>query len=541
MPMIFSIRLVMTSRTSRRRWLASLALSGLLMLLGACSDKGDDGLTDGGQPDGGTVDGGPPGDAEAPGDSTEPTADLVLTTREDVEAYTNGERYFLDANNGDDLTGDGSSGNPWRTIAKSQASCPEGSIIVLRSGSYGVFTDDAYTSSRTSWTLYINEEGATPVLNRVSLSGGQGHDLRLIFYGIKIAPEWVDPGPLAPYNRSLSPVGIHEANYIRFYHCELVGTNKYLTSEAAYLSYAENIHFERCHVHKVAEGIVYIYSSHITMYYNYVHEVCACFFKDGWEGSSYITIEGNHAHDAGYSTADQYGEDAAYHGSMIAVNNATTTIRNNVLHDGGGTNGICFYTDGDPVYRDVLIENNLVYNPTATTCVDVEQVAENVVIRNNIFVGKKRNEDLEEYMYNNAIYVGEFASGHDGSGLSIYNNVFVGRAAIVPDTTFADIDYNIAYHGDDIETLHSIVALSIPDPGFFESGFFNGPLDLEYESTPDQILDLTFAGNSPGINFGDPENQPLDSLGHLHPSGFLIPSGPARDDSHHSAGCYEVD
>jgi hypothetical protein len=466
---------------------------------------------------------------------------IVPADRATIMAFGTGTIYYLDAVDGDDDTGDGSSGSPWKTLAKSQASCPEGSIVMLRSGSYGIFKDNAYTSSRNAWTVYINEVGETPEFTNVSCMADNGYNLRLIFYGIKIAPAWVDPGSSAPYKKSTSPIKLYNCNYVRFYNCEIVGTNKYLTLELAYLTSANYITFERCHMHKTGEGIVYVSSSHLTFDYNYIHELCASGFKDGYVGSSYITIEGNHVYNLGYNTSDQYGSDATYHGSIVVMNNATTTIRNNFFHDGGGTNAICFYTDGNPVYSNVLIENNLIYNPTATTCVMVDRIAVNVVIRNNIFIGRKENEDFGEYMYNNAFYVYGYASRYNGSGLSIYNNIFVGRADIIPSTTYINNDNNIIYYGSDFATIHSIRALSIPNPSYFESGFFNGALNLEYGITPDQILDLTFATASPGINFGDPNNQPSDCLGTLDTnSEFIIPTTITRDVNHHSVGCYEV-
>jgi hypothetical protein len=218
---------------------------------------------------------------------------------------------------------------------------------------------------------------------------------------------------------------------------------------------------------------------------------------------------------------------------------ATSTVRKNILHNGGGTNAINFYTDGNPVYSDVLIENNLVYNPTATVCIDVEQISTNVIIRNNTFIGHKRNEDFDEYMYNVAFYVGSYASGYNGSGLNLYNNIFVGIATIVPGAAYVNNDYNIAYSGNDFATAHSVIALNIPSSSYFESGFFNGALNLKYGSIPDQVLDLTLKTGSSGINFGDPANQPSDSLGSLDGNGFIQINGAARDASHHSAGCYE--
>jgi hypothetical protein len=477
-----------------------------------------------------------------PESNPEPPETEGLTSREDIlSTYVTGDTYYLDSISGDDSTGNGSNETPWKTLAKGQAEASEGDCIVLKgNGNYGEMTDNAYSGSATNWIVWMNEVGYTPIINNISMIGQDDYNLRQIFFGIKIAPAWVDPGESAPYNKTDSCIYIWGQNYLSFYNCEIEGTNKYLTPNLAYLRECSYIYFERCHCHKSGEGLVYIGCDHLTFFYNYVHEVCACAFKDGYVGNSYITIEGNHAHDCGYNTEDQYGEDAEFHGSIIALNNAATTVRNNILHDGGGTNAINFYGDGNPTYTDVLIENNIIYNPTNTTCVCVDYTSTNVVIRNNIIIGKKKNEDNGSDMYYNAILICGF--NDDGSGLSIYNNIMIGNCAPYGvSLANCNIDYNIVYYGSTFDTAHAIVALTDETSQYFESGFFNGPLDLEYGETEDRILDLTYAVGCDAIGFGDSGNQPADSLGTFDDDDeFIIPNGNARSGSAHDAGPYQT-
>lgn len=470
----------------------------------------------------------------------------TLQTRTSILALVTGTTYYIDSANGDDDTGDGTNGTPWQTIARAQTAVSNtgGDCVVLKgNGNYGVMTDDEYSQSATSPTVWIAEEGSTPIINNVSMIGQDNYNLRLIFYGIKIAPAWVDPGPSAPYNKTASCMYIWGQKYINFYNCEIAGTNKYLTPNLAYLRECSYIYFERCHAHTSGEGFVYLSSDHITFAYNYEHEVCACLFKDGYVGNSYITIEGNHAHNAGFSTLDQYGEDAAFHGSIIAINNSETTIRNNYLHDGGGTSGINFYGDGSPEYHNVLIENNVLYNTTNAVAMVVDLIADGLVIRNNIIFGKKANEDGDAYSYGTAMYFDSLIAGYDGSGVSIYNNIFVGRVSIIADTTYMNIDNNIAYYsvGEDIDTTNSIIAFEDKTTSYFESGFFNGALLLEYGVILDQILNLTSYINSDAIGFGNVVRQTEDSLGSLDDNDeFIIPNGKARSASAHDAGPYQT-
>jgi hypothetical protein len=464
-----------------------------------------------------------------------------LTTRATIiSTYVTGNTFYLDPINGSDAApGDGSSEHPWATIAKSQASCPAGSLVYLRSGNYGAMDDDAYGATRTNWTVYMNELGSTPVITSLVCTGGSDYNLRLIFYGVKFAPAWVDPGASAPYNKTATPVYLYHANYFRFYNCEIVGTNKYLTVDSFYLSYTNYIFVERCRIHLTAEGPTYLYSSNLTFRYCYIYDLCASGIKDGTAGSSYITIEGNHIRNLGYSTSDQYGSDAAYHGSIIAMNNGTYTIRNNFLHWGGGTNPICFYTGGSPVYSDVLIENNVIYNATATVAIDMDNVA-GVIFRNNTIIGRKRDPvETGDYRYNLSLYISGFASGYDGSGLHIYNNIFVGLCGSGVSTTLVDKDYNIVYQGSFLDTAHSIVASVDKTATYFESNFFNGTLTLRDPAT-DSILDLTLKAGSDGINFGLASYQPSDSLGGFDENyEFLNPTGKARSASAHDAGAYQ--
>lgn len=466
-----------------------------------------------------------------------------FTSRDDVLALVTGSTYYIDADNGDDDTGDGSNGNPWQTIGKAQSSVTNngGDCVVLKGNSnYGVMTDTEYSQSAANWTVWINEEGSAPIINNISMVSQDDYNLRLIFYGIKIAPAWVDPGSGPDYNQTATCVYIWGQNYIEFYNCEIVGTNKYLTPNITYLREADYIKFERCHGHVAGEGMVYLTCNYITYAYNYVHNVCASGIKDGYAGSSYITIEGNHIHDCIFNTEDQYGEGADFHGSVIAMNNATMTIRNNILHDGGGTNVINFYGDGSPVYTDILIENNIVYNPSNTTAVCVDYTDENVVIRNNLFIGQKKDELGGSDMYHNAILICGF--NDDGSGLSIYNNIFVGNAApYLVSSANCYIDYNIVYYGSNFDTTNAIVALTDEDSNYFESGFFNGSLDLEYGAQEDIILDLTYNSGCGAIGFGDSANQPSDSLGSLDANDeFIIPDGKYRDSGSHDAGPYQT-
>ncbi len=119
---------------------------------------------------------------------------------------------------------------------------------------------------------------------------------------------------------------------------------------------------------------------------------------------------------------------------------------------------------------------------------------------------------------------------------------------------FTDIGYNVDIYGGktgpnicttgegpyDYDYSVDGITPFFVSPGFFHTQFSSGPL---YPETLDDEIgstwDYRFAAGSPGINFGDVNNQPSDSLGSVGPDGFLKDDGQHRDVDHHSAGCYE--
>jgi hypothetical protein len=474
-----------------------------------------------------------------------------LKSRDDIIAMATGSTYYFDFNNGNDTTGNGSTGTPWKTLTKA-LTCAAGSLILLRNGNYGSFSE-ARTSSRADWLIFMNDVGHSPVITSVNCTSESNYTYDLIFYGISIAPSAVDPGATDSmyaestqntYNKTANPFIANYADYISFYNCELVGTNKYLTVSNCYIMYCNYIYFERCHHHRTFEGICVNYSSHVSIIYSNIHNFAGSPINDGSTGNTYITLEGNHMHDCGYSLTDPYSPKASGENAHGSVNICSTylSMRNNFIHNLGNSRGVYFYPDNSPTYHDITIENNLFYNPHNSICVQAQLVSTNVIFRNNTFVGVRKNlpADHDEYQYQAAWYFSGYQTGYS-SGLKVHNNIFVG-IAIASGTITAD--KNICFSSQGLSgTYISAYANSLWS--YFETGFFNNgaSLNLDYVQSygyPDTILDFTLADGSPAINYGDINNQPTDSLGTLDEnSEFLIPNGIARDSSHHDIGCYQ--
>jgi len=195
----------------------------------------------------------------------------------------------------------------------------------------------------------------------------------------------------------------------------------------------------------------------------------------------------------------------------------------------------------------------------------LHHVGNNVVLRNNILVGRQRpNTQPGPQQYSQVFVLASVADGYDGSGLSVYNNIFVGLASFgtwfdnvqeggniywsaltTPNNVWVYLTQGDLTNGSKVITSQNGTA-----PDYFTSGFFNGELDFSwteeviapYPALPrghGKVIDYTYAAGSEAINFGDPDHQAPGSLGTLDASGFILDDGAARDTSLHSAGCYE--
>lgn len=127
-------------------------------------------------------------------------------------------------------------------------------------------------------------------------------------------------------------------------------------------------------------------------------------------GTNY-TFEYNRIHDQRYDLLP------GIHGSGLSIHSQATTIRGNVVYDCGNTNPIRFYQAwaGPDGYHDMLVENNVFFE-TGTTGLKYWgpmfiDLGDNCVIRNNTF-----QKGVQMYLAKNA----------NGSGLFIYNNLFMG-------------------------------------------------------------------------------------------------------------------
>ncbi|MGD8834691.1 MAG: right-handed parallel beta-helix repeat-containing protein [Desulfobacteraceae bacterium] len=493
---------------------------------------------------------------------------------------------YVDPVNGNDSNDGTSTDYPLQSIAQAQsiiAGAANGNyIVVLKSGFYGAFTDEA---GKSDWVLYINDTGATPVFSRISIRPLTTTDAYVKFYGIKIQPEWVGPGEVDPqyddsstgsYDKTSSAVFLRNVNYVEFYNCHLVGTNKHLSPYGVRIDNSNSITVEHSEIKKVSDPVWMQDSSEIRISYNHIHEMTSSALRV-LKGNSKIVLEGNNVYGSTWELYEDYtprADGQTYHGSAVSIRSGSLVIRNNIFHNGWNSSGIMTYS-GSGSFSDILIENNLLYDIFNAYLLRLYAIEENIVIRNNTFIGHYRDTSHACYRYWSGVAFHEFADGYDASGTYFYDNVIVSISNISEDQLpllnennnitwslfngdWVYSDGSSLYDEEDNVIKTSASKIVINDGTFvdyFESGFFNGIMD--FTERHGKTLDFRLAATSEGINFGanlDLSGQipagswiqsqvtPLtDSLGDLDADGFIQNNGVPRDATHHSAGCYEYE
>lgn len=423
------------------------------------------------------------------------------------------------------------------------------------SGNHGALVETA-PRGRTGYVTFRADEGASAVLTHISVRYPSRADAFLRFDGLRLEPEWVDPAgdPQQPgadsstYVKSADPFSAENVAHLRLLRSSLTGTNKYLTVTAARITASEDVLLSGLHARRTTYGVFISDSRAVTVSRSRLHEgVASCLRIQ--PGNSGILIDTVRCHDFNWDEADDYcpRDGNNPHGSAVSIRSGDLIVRNSMFHD---TPGVMLY-DGDngqiASYSNVLFENNAVYDLNNEYPLRIYGLAANVVVRNNLLVGRHRLTSEGtitpdgRYRYNAAFMLHEPAPGHDYSGLSLHNNILIGAAFIAPGVNerhnliwSLSSDGAWACAGGEGTTVATCNYGS--HPTLFEDGFFSG----EVSFAPDhrQTLEFVPAAGSPAVNAGDPAAQPLRSLGALE-DGFLRPDGPPRDAEHHTLGPYE--
>jgi uncharacterized repeat protein (TIGR02543 family) len=473
--------------------------------------------------------------------------------------------YYLDAVNGDDSDNNGSSAEPWKTIAKAESTVANGDTVYLRSGPYGEVYINRAGLNRNSWVdgvTYMAEPNATPVFDKLYITGTQNR--YITFKGISIT----SPSDLSVDWEAL--VLIRDSSHVKIIDCNLTGTwipdgdklaIHYYVRYGVFVDGLSNgvydVIIDGCDIQGVSRGIIFyhdirdgmilrnsniylISESHITTNTNH--------------NNGEIIIEGNHLYDRRMTPGA--------HGAGIALRDSRITVRGNKIHDYGGSGGIRFYGYPPVGYQvnDILIENNLVYDAQGTTHMYFGEIGRNITVRNNTFIGWHGNSSGTN-KYQAVAYFGPKADKSNvAEDVFVYNNIFVGLVDVDSDITNFNENNNIfwafKYEGNYLDNplgtdsiiIHGSSGLNPGyDENYFEgsSNFFvGGALFDQYSfaqrgTSQAHKQDLSdayqLAADSNAIDFGDPAHAP--GVDAEHPRGVDI-TGRDRDEIP-DAGCYE--
>jgi len=353
-----------------------------------------------------------------------------------------GATYYLDPVSGNDTTGDGSSSSPWKTMQHAEDNAVNGSTVYLRTGNYGEVELDRTDINRTGWDqgiIWKADSGARPTFEYLYVNGGGRYgdgceDYYYTFENLTV----IRPDDGTNTWASM----IRKASYVKFIGCTFIGQHKdpYESGCTEILlriddtrsgdpDGVKHILIENCELRDGKWGINIageIEDDIVIRGCTLHHLAGSAIMTDARKKCKSYIIEDCRIYDQ--DTVYQQGAGENTHGSGITVHEPNMTIRRNIIHNFGGSGTLTLYDDAPPAdgYHDMLIENNLFYDNKSGAPVKLYELSDNVVFRNNTVIGYHTGSNNKTEKYGSALSI-KAKEGWDYSGVSIYNNVIVGK------------------------------------------------------------------------------------------------------------------
>jgi hypothetical protein len=364
--------------------------------------------------------------------------------------------YYVNPSAGSD-SNPGTSAAPWRTPAWASTNAAGGSTVYLMSGNYGdvIFGTQP---ARTSWAQAVSFEpasGATPIFTLLKFA--QAGNCFLQVEGVTL--NMVDKGT-STYDAAID---VFDSSYVKVLNCKVNGIWK-SSVEAGMTDYGVRIRYsskpisdvliDGCDMMDVQRGIDVSgqIRNNIVLRNNHMGHLASTGIGISPDNTDngLITIENNHIHN---QTSVAEGT-ANTHGSGIAVRGNNLLIRGNIIHDCGNTRGIRFYQSvfPDNGYQNITVENNLLYDMINDLAVELCDIGDNIVFRNNTVIGFHTSATQASARYDAALTL-KPASLKNGSGFSMYNNILVGTLSINPGFTNYTENNNIIWSVEDWTVL----------------------------------------------------------------------------------------
>lgn len=516
-----------------------------------------------------------------------PSAPILGACVADVNIEYLTANYYVNVATGSDTNNGLTTDTAWQTISKALSSAPAGSTVHVASGDYGMLQETTPVV-RASYLTIRATPGASPRLSGINIDYASKSAAFLRIIGFTIKNYSYDPN-----NTNL--VNIADATDVELLNNTISSDSTrgsgYAIASAIQgspnsidgigMSNTERVKIKSNCVTGVLRGIQLANSLNVSMLRNYISPQAGTGIQY-LSNNANVLIEDNHIRGMSFTPYCNFVttpytlancdpattplDPNAFvdpHASVISIRSNDVIIRNNIMHGMGSTSGIRFYlpdsTGGRSDYSNITIEGNLLYDIKNTQVLQITGVADNLLIRNNLVISQYTlgactsgspmgvTNDAR-YRYSTALTVNSIATGKDGSGLTLANNVLVGAAFM--GGALASDKNNIFWSYSPSGTTFSAASLSgtskvvtsaylgcgnhLP---YFETGFFAAAPN--YAPQHGLLSDYMLASTSEAVGFGDTNAKLLRKLGTLDANNFFINDGGDRCTGEHSAGAYE--
>lgn len=464
--------------------------------------------------------------------------------------------YYIDATKGNDAN-NGSFSAPWKTIRKA-LSVPRTATVFVYDGNYGLL-EQTVASKRTSYLNIRAAPGASPTITGIRLNYPARSAAFLRLIGFNIKPEHRNGGGVVSLAKVTDFELLNSAISTIKYAASTAVPGYSSTFDGIKLIDTKNIVIKSNCITSVFRGIQVSSSKNIFIRHNYISPQAGTAIQY-LSNNKNVLIEDNHIRGQSYIP---YPEDPDAirdpHASMVSIRSGSIVIRNNIMHGMGTSSGIMFYlpdsAGGLKAYSNITIEGNLIYDVHNVNVLRMYNLADKIIIRNNLLVSQYRLNAAScdgigndaRYRYNTALVIHSLADGYDGSGVIIANNIFIGIVSVKRNVSdLNNIIWSYNRNGEFVSNSYSgtskIITSAYHGCGkhskYFESDFFDAVPNFMPENG--LLLDFRPAKSSDAYNLGDEDSQLKRVLGTLDDRGYFIRKAKNRKAGQHTVGPYEL-
>lgn len=352
--------------------------------------------------------------------------------------------YHVDAVNGNDSSGDGSSGSPYASLTPVMSQLSGGDTVMLYSGNYGSIEYISQSSDIfNDWVTFQAAEGHTPEIDEVLLhSTNSGTN----FIGSFDAYIRIVGCDIIGANRD-NAVALVGARYVEIEDCRLevhgpwVGSEANVAKTGFYARYTSHVTVKNCEITRTGIGVaaqgynVNILDNHI---YDITHDgIRATGLEDSLVAGNYIHglddgvddgeatwskhCDGIHIFIAGSSIESNLkpNDNVIFRGNVIHdiesqavqfnnyapfpnTHNANIIFENNIF---GPVNAVFVFNDAEPVDGLIIRNNSFLHIPNGTTYVSPNNGTQRTIVSDNYGLRvTEATSDLE--VYNNILPYG---------------------------------------------------------------------------------------------------------------------------------------